>query len=127
MKSLHEQISSRCIHFTGLMNKKCKAGINYDDVKTGKPLQIPCIKTGGECSSSKFLTDEEIKKEIDEIESTGAKIFIVRAKILDHYNKTSDWQGKIKCVCGGDLHYSIAQFNNHIRAKCNKCGISFME
>jgi hypothetical protein len=52
MKSLHEQIANKCIHFNGIMEKTCKAGICYSDVREEPgegPYKFPCLKQGGEC------------------------------------------------------------------------------
>jgi hypothetical protein len=55
-----------------------------------------------------------------------AKTLIAAAKIKNHYEKTKETNGKLKCDCGGELVYSMAS-NLHIRAACKSCGISFME
>ena len=67
MKSLREQIACKCIHFNGIMNKSCKVGIRYADVRVDRPYKFPCIQTGGECSKAQFRTEEEINKELEEI------------------------------------------------------------
>jgi hypothetical protein len=125
--TLHEQIARKCIHFNGIMEKECKAGINYDDVKVDKPFKFPCLKQGGECPCAKFLTDEEVEEKVKSIEEGGVKAMIAVAKIKDHYKNTKEPNGKIKCDCGGDLHYAVAQINGHVWAKCNSCKLSFNE
>ena len=55
-KTLKEQISQRCIHFTGLMNKECKAGVKYADVRFDRPYKLPCLKQGGTCDKCEFMT-----------------------------------------------------------------------
>lgn len=75
MKSIEEQISDKCIHFTGLGNKVCDAGVEYDSVKTKStsPYKIPCLRncqmSGGfyGCDKQHFPTEEEIKTEVEEI------------------------------------------------------------
>ncbi len=128
MKSIEEQISSKCIHFNGIMSKCCKAGVNYDVFrKMERPFKFPCLKQGGECSLSQFPTDAEVKQRVDEIENMGTNALIANIKLKEHYEKTKEPIGKIKCECGGDLHYAVAQSNGHMRAKCSGCGISFVE
>lgn len=128
MKSLHDQIADKCIHFTGLMSKTCKAGINYEDVKVkdARPLQLPCIKQGGQCPKCQFLTEEEIEKELKEIDAFGSAALVGMLKVKEQFQKDKLQTGKVKCECGGDLHYAIAG-NGHARAKCSNCEISFVE
>lgn len=90
MKTLHEQIANKCIHFNGILNKICKAGINYDNVKIDRPFKFPCLKQGGECSYAKFLTEEEVNTKVAEIEDKGIKAMIAVETIIDHYSKTKE-------------------------------------
>lgn len=130
MLSLEEQISRKCIHFNGVMEKVCKAGVNYKDVRetppTG-PYKFPCLKQGGECKHAQFTTDEEVKDKVAAIESGGVKAMIAIASIKTHVKETNQQTGQIPCQCGGNLHYTVAQINGHVWAKCDSCSISFME
>lgn len=127
MQPQEEQIARKCIHFNGVMEKVCKAGINYADVRVGKPYQFPCLQQGGECSIAQFMTPEQIKKELDEIERISTKALVAMIAVKDHYAKTKEQTGKVPCECGGQLHYTVAQINGHVWAKCNSCDISFNE
>ena len=127
MKSLEEQISTKCIHFNGVMNECCKAGIKYANVRVDRPYKFPCLKQGGICASSQFLTEDQVKIEVAEITSFGDKSLIAYAAIKDHFEKTKERTGKIKCECGGDIRFIIATVNEHIRAKCSACGIQIVE
>jgi hypothetical protein len=63
-KSLEEQISSRCIHFTGIMDKVCKAGIEYDSFGEIKFQVIPCIVGGSKtCDKLQFPSVEGCSQE----------------------------------------------------------------
>lgn len=133
MKTLNEQIAGKCIHFNGLGNKLCDAGIKYKDVevKGARPIRIPCLKdsclTGGECSKIQFPTDEEIAKQTEEIKAIGQKSADAYNAVKTHIDATGEMHGKIVCPsCGGNLHYTQAEVNGHIWGKC-KCGISWME
>ncbi|MES2428270.1 MAG: hypothetical protein V4560_14920 [Bacteroidota bacterium] len=127
MKSIEEQISNKCVHFNGVMNTCCEIGIKYSDVRIGKPYQFPCLKTGGECLSSKFPTEEQVKEIIAEITDKSNKTLVACLNIKGYYNKTKYNPGQIPCDCGGELKYIVAESNGHIRAKCDACGIYFME
>lgn len=125
--SLHDQIARKCIHFNGIMNKACKAGINYDDVKVDRPFKFPCLKQGGECPHAEFLTDEQVKELIAKTEEDSVKTLVAYTLVKDHYAKTKEQSGKIPCECGGEIHYTIASLNGHVWARCKSCGISFNE
>ncbi len=127
MKTLHEQIANKCIHFNGIMNDCCKAGVNYADVRVGKPYLFPCIKTGGECVKAQFRNEDEIKKYIEEIEIGSAWAISTMLKVREEVRKGEHGFGSIDCDCGGTISFSVARINGHIRAGCNKCKQSIME
>ncbi len=130
MLSLEEQIASKCIHFNGVMSKVCKAGINYADVRVDDsdgPYKFPCLQQGGQCASAEFRTHAQVKKEMAEIEDSCNKTIIAMSTIKDHIHKTKEQRGKVKCECGGELHFTVAKINGHVHANCPSCGISFME
>jgi hypothetical protein len=132
MLPLEEQISRKCIHFNGVMERVCKAGISYADVREEPeegPYKFPCLKQGGKCSSAQFRTDEEVKAKISQIEGDGVKVMLAIISIKDHVHETNKQSGMIKCQCGGegDLHYAVAEINGHVWAKCTTCKIAFNE
>lgn len=130
MKSLHEQIANKCIHFNGIMEKTCKAGICYADVRDEPdegPYKFPCLKQGGECKMAEFMTEEQVNNRVEEIESSGVNAMIAMASIKAHYDKTKEESGRIPCKCGGQLSYARSSFNGHFIGGCNSCGISFRE
>lgn len=125
--SLHDQISRKCIHFNGIMNNACNAGINYADVRIDKPYKFPCLKQGGECPKAEFRTEEQVKELISKMEEDSVKALVAYAMIKDHVSKTKERSGRLPCECGGQLHYTVASVNGHIWARCKSCGISFNE
>lgn len=126
-KTLHEQIACKCIHFNGVMNKSCKAGINYEDVRIDRPYKFPCLQQGGACLKAQFPTEEKITAKLQSIENGGIKAIRARADIKEHVEKTKIKAGQIPCRCGGQLNYVIANINGHIWASCKSCGLSFNE
>lgn len=133
MKSINKQIADKCIHFTGLMNKQCNAGIMYEIVKlpNQRPYKIPCLKnnlmSGGVCNSMQFPDKEEVNKQVQGIKEMGLKMMSAYKLVKEHIEKTGKKYGKIECPdCGGNLHYTSASCNGHIWAKC-KCGLGWME
>lgn len=129
MKSLKDQIADKCIHFNGVMEKVCKAGITYADIRVegDGPYKFPCLTQGGQCSSAQFRTPEEVEAEVKSIEDSGLKVTMAIAMIKDHIAKTKEQKGKIPCECGGELLYVVSSYNGHIKAACKTCKSSFME
>lgn len=128
--SLSDQIADRCINFTGIMNEKCEAGVEYSTVKTEEGF--PCVKnrhfTAGHCDQCIFPNSGMVKKLVNEIEEICGMSTKARALIVRHINDTGNEHGSIKCpACeDGKLNYTRASENNHIWAKC-KCGLGWME
>lgn len=126
MATLQEQIANKCIHFNGVMNKCCEVGIKYIDVMLSKPYRFPCLNRGGECPKRQFLTEKGVIEKLKEIGDIGSDLLIAYVKVKQHVEETKQRSGKIPCECGGELCYASAA-NNHLRVKCTKCTISFME
>ena len=124
---MHDQIADRCIHFNGVMERVCKAGVSYADVRVGKPYQFPCLKQAGFCMQCKFPTAEEVAKELAEINKFGESSLKAFLLVKSHYQKTKQQTGTIKCECGGDLKFSVSVQHNHLHvaAKCSSCGVYF--
>jgi hypothetical protein len=128
--TLEEQIARKCIHFNGVMEMTCKAGVCYADVREepeSGPYKFPCLKQGGECGKAEFRTTEQVKANVEQIEGRGFKALIALAAIKDHYAKTKQQSGFVPCECGGDICYTIASLNDHVHAKCKSCHLTFNE
>lgn len=113
-----------CVHFTGIQNKLCNAGVNYDDFRgEERPFKFPCIGQGGECSKLQLPTQEQVERFNKEMDLMGTTAMKLTAAIRALKDVTS---GEIDCPCGGKARFAIAP-NGHIRARCPSCHISFME
>ncbi len=83
-----QQHQQRCIHFTGLMQDTCKAGIRYRSVMgSDLPHSLPCLKeynpAGMTCDRAEFMTDQQ------------AQQYEVKVKA-----QVEDWIGKLKAnIC----------------------------
>lgn len=131
MKTIAEQISNRCVHFTGVHREQCAAGVEYAEFKT----RLPCLKSfGGEkiaCMLRHWPTEAEIAKGVAEHEAAVAKIAHVLpiiAKVKREHFK-ENWHGTDTCpVCGGTLHLRIAKINGHVWGRCETADcLSWME
>lgn len=125
---LFDTLSTTCVHFNGMQNDKCKAGIAYNTFWPGK---LPCLGIGPDtqvCNSCRFPTPDEVQTEITELTTRYSKIqsafdaVSVSAQSMG-YRKGSGGQGSIECpICKGELRYSVAGCNGHIHAKCMTTG-----
>lgn len=120
-----DQLVKKCIHFDGVMNKHCKAGVEYATVCAG-PLMFPCKQTGGSCSKAQYPTREEAEAQELEMMKHAAQGLEMFAAALEHHEKTGRTQATIKCPCGGTMRYAVAS-NGHIRAACPSCKSSFVQ
>ena len=139
MRSLYQQISEKCIHFNGVQNDCCKAGIKYTDLAGS---DFPCFRGDalkslrkGElpshCDKTEFPTEEYIQNEIAEHDKAFKKVD-EGLKAVAHIRKEhngKNWSGVIECpICKGKLHVSHASLNNHVHAQCEtKDCIAWME
>lgn len=137
-RTLREQLR-KCKHFNGLMNRTCKAGVRYDDVRREpepgeKGVQLPCLGNPGcLCDKLEMRTEAEIDERIAEIEKVTDGTMRARAAIVA---SIGPWEGKgnvgvVDCpVCGKAkaLHFSRAALNGHIHAGCKTKGcVAWME
>lgn len=129
MQTMKEQLQKKCIHFNGIGNKECKAGVNYDTFRTEKPkpFKFPCLQQGGECPKAQFLTPEEAEaqeRELNEMATAGLSMML---KAKQYAKETKQPTGNVPCDCGGQLKYVVSSYNGHIWGRCSSCGIAFNE
>lgn len=134
MRTLKEQIESRCVHFTGVQNDTCKAGIKYAQFRPMKQ-GLPCIKFRDEspplCDRRESPTPEAVQKEINDWEALD-KRFQTTLPIIERLkreHKGQSWRGVEPCpICGKNLHLSIAGYNGHVHGRCETDGcLNWME
>jgi hypothetical protein len=140
--------ANKCRHFNGGMNKKCDAGIAYDEINrrategdSGCMLRLPCrraMEAEYPCPSLSRMTDEELAQEKKEQDAAVERFLngmrIVRPLIIADIGPERMKQsvsGTIPCpICKtGTVHYSRAgSYNGHVHAACSTEGcIRWME
>lgn len=140
--SLREQKSNRCVHFNGIQNDACRAGVSYETFRkervAGKDW-MPCLKDAAgdcvHCEQRRWPTAEEVEAELAEDEKHFAKMMAgANAVCTDAANrgfkKGNGGVGVVTCpVCnGGLIRYSVSAYNGHRHAKCTTDGcVCFME
>jgi hypothetical protein len=136
--------AGRCVHFNGIANDVCEAGVKYTDVRAradvSRPYSLPCLekynKDGAKCDKCQMPTAEEVATEEAEWQKVFAGTQTARKAIVDHLG--GPWKkgmptvrGCIDCpVCHKPdaLRFSRAGYNGHIHAHCDtKDCVSWME
>lgn len=118
--NLKDQIASMCVHYNGVGNNQCRAGITYKNVGTIDPCALPCLQLGGHCANSKFVSAEDAEKKAKE------KLALIpemnaREDVFNYQLRTGRLHGEIPCRCGGTLKYIVQKTG--LLANCNLCGI----
>lgn len=142
--TLAEQIAGRCVHFNGTMNRRCRAGMVYDEVDRNRRVPyraaLPCHTpdvfahhySGPQCHCPhvRFPTAEEVRMKEQEHERHMAKMVLALGIVAplrkEHAGKY--WVGEVVCpVCGGVLHVRH-HGNGHVHARCETKGcVAWME
>lgn len=126
-------IQSRCIHFNGMINDTCAAGVNYNSVMVIAPgsSKLPCLHReglhGGSCDKAHFRSEKESEQEAErEVDASGKTIIAVLA-VKHHIKRTGNQSGSLPCPvgCGRNLQYTCFE-NGHTRGHCD-CGINWIE
>lgn len=127
-KSLEEQITGRCRHFTGIMSKECKAGIEYSSF--GKiMMNIPCLSGSVmKCPSASFPTPEEAKAEVAKIQDHSSKALFLMTAAKDQYIKSKKPVDAFNCPnCNQLARYQRMPSNGHFWVACNTCKLRLNE
>lgn len=148
-RSLAAQIEDKCIHFNGLQNDRCDAGVRYEVVRVEhapiayrradspavyrQSASRPCHDSmnlgGAVCTNRCAPTPEYVAKRVADSEREIAATFTARARITDATGGKRGATGVVECpVCNGKLSYSVASSNGHIHARCATQGcVAWME
>lgn len=121
-----EKMMGRCVHFNGVLNDCCDAGVSYEPF-TGS---LPCLKTFDQgrhlCEKRRWRTRAEVEAEHAEHESHTAKFalalpLVSECKAVTYGGGDSSFI-KACPVCGGVLRIQIARCNLHARVHCSTDG-----
>lgn len=123
--------ATRCRHFTGCQNDKCKAGKVYREVVGGPELgwaaRLPCLPESeirkepmATCSSYEPKSTEDLAREEREL-TDGGELLVMAIQII---RATKLNRGVIACpkCYTGDLGFSVAKTNGHVWGRCSKAG-----
>lgn len=138
IKERAKELQCKCLHFNGVQNETCRAGVAYKSFTGG----LPCLKfdnrksdTWGKCEKHKLPTDAEAlemamkrQAELEKVLGNMAKVAVVLDPIRTEY-KGKDGRGELECpCCGSVLRWSIAAYNGHMRVHCaGKDCVSWIE
>lgn len=122
--SLEEQIFGRCVHFNGVQNTECRAGVVYGSFRGDR---LPCLRssvTSATCEKLRFPTEEDVAARVAAFESGhsrfGRALQVVQADMVARgLRKGRGGQGQVVCpICSGALAYSVASCNGHVHGRC---------
>ena len=132
--------SGTCVHFTGMQNKTCKAGVNYREHVGGPDFgwgcRMPCLTKYREegwmpCDKYQEPTEEQIAESDRLVKQFMDRMLLTFPLInkIKRDHKGQSWQGVEECpACKGKLHLSHAACNGHVWGKCETKGcLSWME
>jgi hypothetical protein len=124
----------KCIHFNGVMNPCCDAGVNYRQLagepELGYGRRLPCVgRLAGPdakpCDKLRLPTVEEVEADERWVKERMERMGKVRAAIVAHLGGpwkkgTPGASGTIPCpCCGGTVRFSRAGYNGHVHAACS--------
>jgi hypothetical protein len=122
-----QSVMRRCVHFSGISQPACRAGVAYETVEDPKPnggYRLPCFADDGArtaCEHARFPTREEAEERERESHASTRRINLVRAAIVTATEGKRGVAGTIACpACeGGTVRFSVAGYNGHIWGKCS--------
>lgn len=126
-ENLIEDQMRRCIYFNGIMSKRCKAGVNYEDVSNqGElyPHRLPCLRESRNlcCEKTRFRTRAEAEEAERESEAAVARSMALMEVVVAEIDRKQGFlanAGVVPCPnCGAVARFTLADKNRHIRAAC---------
>lgn len=132
------EADTECRHRCSMMEKCCKAGVNFEQLGMGKlglGRSMPCYYVAGtipiHCDKYERRTFEEVQAEDAEMDARIAEFLLAGPLIrrIKEEQKGKSWAGVEECpVCKGKLHLSHAAYNGHVHGQCETEGcLSWME
>lgn len=134
-----------CVHFSGIQNEKCAAGINIREIVGGDDFgwaaRLPCFLDTQEvctaiCPSRQFPSREQAEKEVSDSEAATSRTLSVLRSAHEHaknngLGKGHGGAGSIPCPipnCKGKIQYTVASYNGHMHGRCDSGNcVSWME
>lgn len=128
-----------CIHFNGIQNAACLAGVNYDKFRDSGALILPCYprwldadKEAKACELFVLPTPEQIAADEAEYAEHMKKMELALAVARKWRVKPKPAVSRAEVVecpcCQGRLHLSQSSYNGHVHGRCETEGCaSWME
>lgn len=124
-----------CRHFTGVMDKCCTVGVEYETFRESADVQLPCLflhpdKPQATCAQYAERTKEELAAEERETNELIKRHMLVMPFVSEWRKKPP--RGKqevVECpACKGRLHLSQSAGNGHVWGRCQTKGcVSWIE
>lgn len=114
-----EKYARHCVHFNGVQNKTCKAGIEYASARSAEGFVCFGEVTG--CGHYEAAGMDATRKRFAEMDEYSEKIESCFRAIKEKHGSKRGLQDSMPCpVCKtGTLRYSIAGINGHVHGHCS--------
>lgn len=128
-----------CVHFTGIQNKQCAAGVLYDTLRIDGTLKgMPCLPSllkgppAVECALYRARTAEELAEENKQKAESWERMKVALKFVATWrtHPKPAVSRGEVVVCpcCQGRLHLSQSSYNGHVHGRCETEGcVSWME
>lgn len=117
-KGHYLRILSTCRHFTGIQHERCAAKVVYRDVRDAShkgPYRWPCLDrdSATACAKLSLPTEEEARKESDEIEAALKRMFdkLQRGVCITCSEVPTDFKQVGHCVYAVPCGHRVGQGN----------------
>jgi hypothetical protein len=144
MMTEHEQHVQKelhtCVHFNGILNKACRAGVVYHDLfgsGVGCFKHIACLDDPEsiKCQLVEFPARDRAEAIVAEDDRIVENFMRALPSVRKHAKEAglgigNGGIGQLLCPmeCGGIMHYRVAGVNGHLHAKCSTEGcLSWVE
>lgn len=110
----------KCVHFNGIMNKRCDAGVSYADLvpeMMGRVLHLPCFKDNADavaCTSCHYPTPEEVAQHEAEL-AAHMEAMRHRAAILKQAHTDDARSAVFWCQLCDALHTVGTDAQQHLK------------
>ena len=111
-----EKRMNKCVNFNGIMNDRCRAGIDYEELAGGRLAlrRLPCLLNRADedhiaCPEARYPTREEAQAEIEESDRRIREYVSKIAEGVCPHCASEDWSQVGRCVYCNGCHARLYQ------------------
>lgn len=130
-----QRTMGECVHFTGVHNETCRAGVNYRALVGGDDFgwvtRLPCLRFLSKemdrcntCDKMQLPSRAEAEAQERAADEVFQRINVCLKAIRKKHGKARGLVDSMPCPneCGGTLRYSISGYNGHVHGQCSTKG-----